>query len=246
MIELRGVEKSLGGRQILAGLDLVAPSSEITYLIGPSGAGKSVVARHASGIIHPDRGSVHVFGERIDALSEEQLRRLRQRCVFVLQGAALLDERNLLENVSLGAVGKGLSRKAARKRAWELLERLELSELAESYPAELSPAVLMQGAVARALALEPEMIIYDEPTSGLEPGAARLLDGLLMSMRDEGIGALVISHDVPSILKVPDTIHLLHAGRIHLKGPPELFRVHPDPVVRQFVEGKAEGPLPQW
>lgn len=246
MIELRGVRKSFGNRPILMGVDLVAPSDDITYLIGPSGAGKSVAARHAAGILRPDDGEILVFGERVDLLPEIELARIRRTCAFVLQGAALLDGLDLRENVALGGRAKELPRRDSLRLADELLERVGLSHLALRHPSEVGPGILMRAAVARALALSPRMIIYDEPTSGLDPGAARQLDALILDMKKDGIGALVISHDLPSILNVPDSVHLLHDGRIHLSGPPSVFRESNDPVVRQFIDGKAEGPLPDW
>lgn len=245
-IEFRGLHKTLGGREILRGVDLSAPAGAITYVIGPSGAGKSVTARHAAGLMRPDAGEVHVFGARVDRLDEAALAPVRRRCAFVLQGAALLDGMSLLENVALGARGAGLPRAQALERARALLCEVGLEASADRMPSACGPGVLMRAAVARALALSPEMIIYDEPTSGLDPAAARQLDRLILAMKARGVGALVISHDLPSILNVADTIHLLHEGRIRLSGTPADFRASADPVVRQFIDGLADGPLPEW
>lgn len=245
-IEFRNLHKSLGGRPILRGVELIAPLNEVTFIIGPSGAGKSVTARHAAGFLRPDAGEVWVAGERIDELPERDLARVRQRCAFVLQGAALLDGFDLLENVALGAGAKGLKRTEALSRARELLGRVGLEHAARRLPSEVGPGVLMRAAVARALALEPELIIFDEPTSGLDPAAARQLDRLTVEMKEQGIGALVISHDLESIMTIADNVHLLHDGRIHLAGPPRVFRESSDPLVRQFIDGMADGPLPVW
>lgn len=245
-IEFRDLHKSLGGRPILKGVTLEAPSREITFIIGPSGAGKSVTARHAAGLLRPDTGEIRVFGERVDHLSEQELVRVRRDCAFVLQGAALLDGRDLQENVALGGRARGLSRREAMDLALQLLARVGLSDVARRAPSGVGPGILMRAAVARALALNPKMIIYDEPTSGLDPAAARQLDDLILQMRADGIGALVISHDLVSIMTIADRIHLLHEGRIYLSGPPATFRESPDPVVRQFIDGKADGPLPVW
>jgi phospholipid/cholesterol/gamma-HCH transport system ATP-binding protein len=132
------------------------------------------------------------------------------------------------------------------KLAASLLERVGLAEAAERAPSDVGPGILMRAAVARALALEPQMIIYDEPTSGLDPAAARQLDQLIVQMRSDSIGALVISHDLVSIMTIADRIHLLHEGRIYLNGPPKVFQESTDPVVRQFIDGKPDGPLPEW
>lgn len=245
-IEFRELHKNLGGRPVLRGVNLVAPTGEITFIVGPSGAGKSVTARHAVGLLRPDQGEIWVLGERTDLLPESDLARVRRRCAFVLQGAALLDGLNLLENVSLGARARGLGRSAALKLSAELLERVGLAGAGQRFPSEVGPGMLMRAAVARALALEPAMIVYDEPTSGLDPAAARQLDSLILDMKRQGVGALVISHDLPSILGIADSVHLLHEGRILLSGPPSFCRESDDPVVRQFIDGKAEGPLPDW
>jgi phospholipid/cholesterol/gamma-HCH transport system ATP-binding protein len=171
---------------------------------------------------------------------------VRKTSAFVLQGAALLDGFDLRENVALGGRARGLGRKDAFLLADRLLAEVGLTELARRPPSECGPGVLMRAAVARALALEPRMIIYDEPTSGLDPAAARQLDGLMLAMKARGIGALVISHDLVSIMTIADQIHLLHDGRIYLAGPPATFRDSPDPIVRQFIDGLADGPLPEW
>lgn len=240
------LHKSLGGRSILRGVSLEAPEKEISFIIGPSGAGKSVTARHAAGLLEPDSGEVRVFGQRMEDLSGDALSAMRRRCAFVLQGAALLDGLDLRENVALGGRAKGLARSKALVLADELLDRVGLADSRKLAPSECGPGILMRAAVARALALSPEMIIYDEPTSGLDPGAARQLDALIVSMKAQGIGALVISHDLPSIHGIADRIHLLYDGRIHLSGSPETFRESRDPVVRQFMDGVADGPLPDW
>jgi phospholipid/cholesterol/gamma-HCH transport system ATP-binding protein len=231
---------------VLAGVSFSAPSDCITFIIGPSGAGKSVTARHAAGLLRPDSGEVFVFGQRVDTMTEEALARLRRQCAFVLQGAALLDGLDLMENVALGARAGGHPRRAALTAALELLAHVGLADAAQRMPSEVGPGVLMRGAVARALALGPRMIIYDEPTSGLDPAAARQMDALIVRMRGEGIGALVISHDLTSIMTIADTIHLLHDGRVYLSGSPSAFRESGDPVVRQFIDGRPDGPLPEW
>lgn len=245
-IEFVDLHKSFGDRSILRGVSLSASASEISFIIGPSGAGKSVTAKHAAGLLAPDSGEVRVFGERIEALSGEALQAMRRRCAFVLQGAALLDGLNLRENVALGGRAKGLNRGKALALADELLGSVGLDDSLTLAPSECGPGILMRAAVARALALSPEMIIYDEPTSGLDPGAARQLDALIVRMKAEGIGALVISHDLPSIRGIADQIHLLYDGRIHLSGTPAEFQDSRDLVVRQFMDGEADGPLPDW
>lgn len=245
-IEFVDLHKAFGERAILRGVSLKAPAAEISFIIGPSGAGKSVTARHAAGLLTPNSGEVLVFGQRVNDLSGEALQAMRRRCAFVLQGAALLDGLSLRENVALGGRATGLPRARALALADELLASVGLGGLLRALPSECGPGVLTRAAIARALALSPEMIIYDEPTSGLDPGAARQLDALIVRMKAQGIGALVISHDLPSIHGIADSIHLLYDGRIHLSGTASDFRRSQDAVVRQFMDGVADGPLPDW
>ncbi len=231
---------------MLRGVSLEASADAITFVIGPSGAGKSVLSRHAAGLLAPDAGRVRLFGRDLAMATPDLLAALRRRCPFVPQGAALLDGLSLLENVMLGARARGLDRSAARDRARVLLGEVGLPAEADRDPASCGAGVLMRAAIARALALEPEMVLFDEPTSGLEPHAARQVDALLRALRGRGVGALVISHDLESILGVADVVHLLFDGGIRFSGSPEALRASDDPVVRQFVEGRADGPLPAW
>jgi phospholipid/cholesterol/gamma-HCH transport system ATP-binding protein len=246
VIAFRAVEKALGGRPVLRGVTLEARAGVVTFVVGPSGAGKSVLARHAAGFLRPDEGTVVVFGRNLADADGRALARLRRRCTFVPQGAALVDGLSLLENVMLGARAAGLSGRQAENEARARLEEVGLDEVGSADPATCGPGVLMRAAVARALALKPEMVIFDEPTSGLEPSAARAFDRLLGTLPSRGVGALVISHDPVSILSVADEIHLLLDGRVRLSGSRELFRSSTSSEVRQFIDGVADGPLPAW
>jgi phospholipid/cholesterol/gamma-HCH transport system ATP-binding protein len=246
VISFDRVEKTFAGRAVLRGVTLSARSGVVTFVVGPSGAGKSVLARHAAGFLRPDGGSVSLFGRDLAGASPAELSAMRRRCTFVPQGAALVDGLTLAENVALGARAAGLPPSEARARAARLLDELGLTDLASRDPSSCGGGVLMRAAVARALALAPDMVVFDEPTSGLEPSAARAFDRLLSSLPARGVGALVISHDPVSFLGVADELHLLLDGRIRLSGPPSAFRACHDPAVRQFVEGRAEGPLEAW
>jgi phospholipid/cholesterol/gamma-HCH transport system ATP-binding protein len=247
MIELRDVHKSLGGNEVLRGVSLRAPTARRTFVIGASGAGKSVLARHAAGLLRPDAGEVHVLGRRIDALPERALQReVRRRVPFVLQGAALLDGLSLGENVELALRAEGGPARARRGRARELLDRVGLADQASLAAHEAGPGVAMRCAIARALALSPAQVIYDEPTSGLDPSAARQVDALLLELSRAGVGALVISHDPLSIFGAAESVVYLSAGRVAFEGSPAELRSCPDPAVQQFVQGRADGPIPDW
>ena len=244
-IALDNLALSLGGRPVLRGVSLRVNPGEATFVIGPSGAGKSVLARCAVGLQSPDAGTVKLFGEDLAKATPRALSALRRRCPMVLQGSALLDDHSLVDNVALALRFAGIRRRGRRERALALLERVGLADQAELTPPEVGPGVAMRAAVARALALEPELIVFDEPTSGLDPAAARQLDRLLAETA-RAAGALVISHDPESIFAVADRIAVLNAGRVVAEGTPREIRESADPVVRQLVEGRADGPIPEW
>jgi phospholipid/cholesterol/gamma-HCH transport system ATP-binding protein len=246
VIAFRAVEKVLGGRPVLRGVTLEARPGAVTFVVGASGAGKSVLARHAAGFLRPDAGAVLLFGRDLSGAGGRELALLRRRCTFVPQGAALVDGLSLLENVALGARAAGMTEGQAAREAGARLAEVGLGEVASADPSACGAGGLMRAAVARALALKPEMVVFDEPTSGLEPSAARAFDRLLRTLPSRGVGALVISHDPVSILNAADEIHLLLDGRIRLSGPPEAFRTSESPEVRQFIDGRADGPLPAW
>jgi phospholipid/cholesterol/gamma-HCH transport system ATP-binding protein len=247
LIELRDVYKALGGHPVLRGVSLRAEAAALTFVIGASGAGKSVLARHAAGLLRPDAGEVHVLGQRVDRLSESALLHgVRRRAPMVMQGAALLDGFTLGENIELALrAAKGASR-SHQQRARELLAQVGLGGSADRRAEEVGAGVAMRCAVARALALEPAMVICDEPTSGLDPAAARQVDALLASLPSAGVGALVISHDPVSIFGIAQRVVYLSSGRVAFEGTPAELRGCPDAAVQQFVNGRADGPIPDW
>lgn len=224
MIRLVQIRKRLSGRDVLAGVDLEVPASGVTFVVGPSGAGKSVLARCTVGLMRIDAGEVHVDGERVDLWPERRLSLLRRRCPYVAQGSGLLDWMTLRENVEL-PLRKclRLSPAEARDRTLEALRRVGAEALADRYPREVGPGVHKRAAIARAVGLDPRAILYDEPTTGVDPATARRLDALVRSLADRGTAALVVSHDLESIRRISDRVALLWEGRIAFNGPPAAF-----------------------
>lgn len=245
MIELRGVHKSFDGRPVLCGVDLTIMRGEILYIIGTSGVGKSVTVKHLVGLLRIDSGEIWFDGVRIDQLGEREFLAIRKRMVLVLQSPALFDSMTLAENVALPLrVHRRSKERAALDAARECLGRVHLGDQADRYPAELSEGVRKRAAVARALALDPEVVLLDEPTTGLDPVSARRVDRLITELcRDMGKTAVVVSHDLASIFGVADRVAFLYQGRVHALGTAQDFRLSSDPVVQQFIRGQSTGPM---
>jgi phospholipid/cholesterol/gamma-HCH transport system ATP-binding protein len=239
MIRLVDVHKSFTGRPVLAGVGLEAPAGRVTFVVGRSGAGKSVLSRCCVGLLRVDAGEVWVGGSRVDHWPEHALTALRRRVPYVVQGPGLLDWLDLLENVALPLVrALGLPRAEALKRAERELEQVGLAELRHRSPPELGPGDCKRAAIARALALEPQAILYDEPTTGLDAAAARRVDGLIRQSASRGAAALVVSHDLDSIRTLADQVAVLDAGRIGWSGAVADFFAAADehPAVRRFFK----------
>jgi ABC-type transporter Mla maintaining outer membrane lipid asymmetry ATPase subunit MlaF len=215
MIELRDVYKALGGHPVLQGVSLRADPGKVLCVIGRSGAGKSVLTRLAIGLLAPDAGEVWLLGRRIDGLSGAKLRRARRGAALVLQGAALLPWLTLRENVALPLrQGLGLRRQDALARADSALAGVGLTDEAAQVPSHVSAGARQRAAVARALALEPRAVLYDEPTTGLDPAAARQIDLLIRASADRGAAVLVVTHDMETVRRVANRTLELRAGQL--------------------------------
>jgi phospholipid/cholesterol/gamma-HCH transport system ATP-binding protein len=242
----KGVDKRFDGPPVLAGLDLdVAPGRSLV-IIGGSGQGKSVAMKIALGLMDADAGQILLDGEDIVALPASARRRLGARFGVLFQGGALFDSLTVWENVAFRLLNAdGVSRGAARARAVEALERVRLSAaVGELYPAELSGGMRKRVALARAVAATPEIVFFDEPTTGLDPITAAAINQLIVEqVRRLGCTAISITHDLSSARTIGDEIALLHGGRIVWRGAPADLDSTTDERVRQFVDGRAEGPL---
>ena len=245
LIAMRGVHKAFGGRPVLAGLDLAVARGEVLYVIGTSGVGKSVTIKHLVGLLRVDAGEIWFDGRRIDDLPERGFAELRRRIAMVFQSATLFDAMTLAENVALPLrKHRGLRAAAALAEARRRLAEVYLGDLADRFPAEVSDGVRKRAAIARALTLEPEVVLFDEPTTGLDPISARRIDRLIRELAERrGVTAMVVSHDLASIFSTADRIALLYQGVVRACGTPAEIRASRDPVVRQFVDGRATGPM---
>ena len=244
-VELRGVTKAFGGVPVLRGIDLAVTRGEILYIIGTSGVGKSVTIKLLVGLLRADRGEIWFDGARIDQLPERRCAPLRKRIGMVFQSSTLFDSMTLAENVAL-PLRKHARAIGARRRqeARERLAQVYMEAAADRYPAEMSDGMRKRAAIARTLALAPEVVLFDEPTTGLDPVSARRVDNLIRELAgSSGITAIVVSHDLPSILGVADRVAFLYQGRVHALATPAQLAESPDPVVRQFMAGRSNGPM---
>ncbi len=243
LAELRGVHKHFGPQHVLKGVDLVVPRDRVTVLIGGSGSGKSVIMKHIIGLMRPDAGTISVFGLDLAALSEGELLKLRERYGMVFQGAALLDALTVRENIAFPLRERGVRAAEVRARTDEMLEKLRLTDLAERMPSTLSSGQKKRVGLARAMVPLPQLIIYDEPTTGQDPVLARYLDDMIVEAQELfDITSLVVSHDMPSAFRVADQIAMLDHGQILAADTPARLLEAQDPRVRRFIfAGTPEG-----
>jgi len=242
----KGVSKRFEGRAVLDGLDLSVAPGRSLVIIGGSGQGKSVTIKTALGLMRPDGGKVELDGKNIVGLSEGARRKLFSRIGVLFQGAALFDSLTVWENVAFRLINAdGVPRREARERAIEALEQVRLApEVADRFPSELSGGMQKRAGLARAVVAQPEILFFDEPTTGLDPITAAAINELIShQVRRLGSTAVSITHDLASAQTIGDEIAMLHGGKIIWRGPAAELRTTDNPYVRQFVEGRAEGPI---
>ncbi|MFP3945151.1 MAG: ABC transporter ATP-binding protein [Alphaproteobacteria bacterium] len=245
-IELRDVHKSFGRKQVLRGIDLRVDRGKSVVVIGGSGTGKSVMLKCILGLIEPDRGSIKVDGEEVTKLSAGERDRVREKFGMLFQGGALFDSLKVWENVAFRLIkGKGMARAEARKVALEKLAQVGLGEeVGDLSPAELSGGMQKRVGLARAIAGDPEIIFFDEPTTGLDPIMADVINELIAKLvRELGVTALSITHDLASARKIADEIAMIHQGRIIWHGTVDQIDRSGNEHVDQFIHGRAEGPI---
>jgi phospholipid/cholesterol/gamma-HCH transport system ATP-binding protein len=238
MIVLENLTKSFGTRMVLNGVSLEVPDGQNTVIIGASGAGKSVTLKLIVGLLEPDAGRVLVDGADVQELDRDQLAALRGRIGYVFQFAALFDSMTVADNIRMGLVRRGYPEAEIRERVEQSLSVVDLSGTEATFPAELSGGMRKRVGIARAIALRPRYILYDEPTTGLDPVTASVMDQLIMRTRDLGVTGLVVTHDMRSAFTVGDRIAMLHQGEIRQVGDAQEIRASEDPIVRQFIEGR--------
>lgn len=245
MIEFIGIHKAFGPKKVLGGVNLTVGTGQIMFIIGQSGAGKSVLVKHLVGLLKPDAGRVLLDGVDVTDYSEEQFYPIRKRCAMVFQNSTLFDSMTLLDNVAL-PIRKHfkVSLREAREEARRKLALVGMDKHGERYPADFGDGMRKKVAIARALTLDPEYVIFDEPTTGIDPVSANIVDRLIRDLSDRlGVTSIVVSHDLRSIFGVADRVAMLYKGDFILDGPPSSFRTTDNPIVQQFINGRPTGPM---
>ena len=247
MIQLIDVHKSFGVKRVLDGFSLDVVEGETMVIIGYSGTGKSVAIKHIVGLLEPDKGTVFVDGLEVPKLKRRELYALRARIGYVFQFAALFDSLSIGDNVAMGLRKQGtMNEQEIAERVNEALELVDLPNVAPRFPAELSGGMRKRVGIARAIALRPTYLLYDEPTTGLDPVTSAVIDELMIRMRDRlGVTSIVITHDMRSAYRVGTRIAMLYDGQVRTVGTVGEIQHTTDPVVRQFIEGRADLDGPQ-
>jgi phospholipid/cholesterol/gamma-HCH transport system ATP-binding protein len=244
-IVIKGVKKRFGPKVVLDGLDLVVPRGQSLVIIGGSGTGKSVTIKCVLGILKPDAGQILVDGQDTAKLRGTARDAYLRKFGMLFQGAALFDSMTVWENVAFGLIqGRGVKRATAREIAFEKLAKVGLAaDVGGLYPSELSGGMQKRVGLARAIAAEPEIIFFDEPTTGLDPIMSDIINNLIVETRGSGTTTLSITHDLVSARKIADRIAMLYKGKIIWEGPTREIDNSGNPYVEQFIHGRAEGPI---
>ena len=245
MISLRNVHKSFGSQKVLDGLNLEIPEGKITAVIGPSGEGKSVLLKHLIGLLQPDSGQVDVDGESILGLRRSQLNRIREKFGMLFQNVALFDSMTVFENVAFPLQEKTtLPEDEIRRRVLSALEDVGLKNIENKFSDELSGGMKKRVGLARAVVLNPRIILFDEPTTGLDPIIKRAIHQLIKDTHAKfGFTAVIVSHEIPEIFDVAQNVAMLFKGQILQHGTPEEILDSDQPAVRQFISGSLDGPI---
>jgi phospholipid/cholesterol/gamma-HCH transport system ATP-binding protein len=248
MIKTVDLHKSFGGNKVLQGVNLEVDKGETMVIIGQSGSGKSILIKHLIGLIEPDKGEIFVDGVEITGLSEEDRFKIRRKFAMLFQGAALFDSLTVLQNVQFGLERyTDFSHEKKTELARRALHRVGLRGIENLMPHELSGGMKKRVGLARAIAYEPEIILYDEPSTGIDPIRADAINDLIIQMKkDLSVTSIVITHDMVSTYKIADRIAMLYQGKIIATGTPEDFRNTDNPTVHQFITGAAVGPIVNW
>jgi phospholipid/cholesterol/gamma-HCH transport system ATP-binding protein len=244
-IRVVNLHKSFGENHVLRGVDLEIGQGESMVVIGGSGSGKTVLIRCIIGLVEPDKGEVYVDGTEITSLNEREMNEIRKKFGMLFQGGALFDSLTIWENVGFGLrQHTKLSEGEIREIASEKLALLGLRNIDDLMPAELSGGMKKRVSLARAIAMEPEILLYDEPTTGIDPVMADAINELIIRMREKlSVTSIAITHDMKSAYKIADRIAMLYQGKIIEVGIPDEIRNSPNPIVQQFIQGKSEGPI---
>jgi phospholipid/cholesterol/gamma-HCH transport system ATP-binding protein len=244
-IRVVNLQKSFGEKRVLRGLDLEVCQGESMVVIGGSGSGKTVLIKSIIGLIQPESGEIYIEGLEITSLNERRMNEVRKKFGMLFQGGALFDSMTVWENVSFGLRRHTrLKEGEIRKMASEKLRLLGLENIEDLMPSELSGGMKKRVSLARAIAMEPEILLYDEPTTGTDPIMADAINELILQMKKKlRVTSVTITHDMKSAYKIADRIAMLYQGQIIEVGTPEEIRNSSNPIVQQFIEGRSEGPI---
>jgi phospholipid/cholesterol/gamma-HCH transport system ATP-binding protein len=245
MIQVIDVHRSFGSQQVLSGVNLHVHQGEILAIIGRSGSGKTVLLRLIIGLVRPNRGQILIEGTDITQLSGRRLDRVRERFGMLFQGGALFDSMTVFDNVAFPLREKtDLSPAEIAAQVQKMLENVGLGEMGYKFPAELSGGMKKRTALARALITNPSIILFDEPTTGLDPILGRAIHQLIQETHDAfEYTAVIVSHEIPEVFDIATRVAVIHEGRILAEGTPEMIVKSPDPFIQQFISGSLEGPV---
>jgi phospholipid/cholesterol/gamma-HCH transport system ATP-binding protein len=245
MIQVIDVHRAFGGQQVLRGVNLHVQKGEILAIVGRSGSGKTVLLRLMIGLVRPDRGQILIEATDITQLSGRRLDRVRERFGMLFQGGALFDSMTVFENVAFPLREKTkLPAAEITAQVQKMLESVGLGEMGYKYPAELSGGMKKRTALARALITNPAMVLFDEPTTGLDPILVHAIHQLIQDTHDTfGYTAVLVSHEIPEVFDIATRVAVIHEGRIIAEGTPQMILKSPDPFIQQFISGSLEGPV---
>jgi phospholipid/cholesterol/gamma-HCH transport system ATP-binding protein len=248
MIEVIDLYKTFGGKKVLQGMNLTIDRGETVVVIGQSGSGKSVLIKHMIGLLQPDSGEIRIDGIDICCLMEEEFHKLRRRFGMLFQAAALFDSLTVGQNVGFGLERySDMSPDERGKVITESLAKVGLRGVEDLMPYELSGGMKKRVGLARAIAYKPEIILYDEPSTGIDPIRADAINDLIIQMKEDlGVTSVVITHDMVSAYKIADKIAMLYEGRIIEEGTPSEIENSKNEIVQQFIHGKAQGPIKEF
>jgi phospholipid/cholesterol/gamma-HCH transport system ATP-binding protein len=242
-IEIIDLKKSFFGRTVFSAVNLKIMEGEVFSIIGKSGSGKSVILKHLIGLLNPDSGEIFIDSVKFTGASESEKSSIGSKIGVLFQGAALFDSMNIYDNVAFGLRRIKTPEPEIKIIVADMLEKVGLKEVEEKYPHEISGGMQKRAGLARSLALKPEIMLYDEPTTGVDPIVASVVDNLILKMRDSfGVTSVVVTHDMNSACKISDRIAMLGEGSIIFTGTPDEMKNTDNPYIRQFVEGKANRP----
>ncbi|WP_299239508.1 ABC transporter ATP-binding protein [Sulfurihydrogenibium sp.] len=244
-IKVENLTKKFGNREVLKNISFDVKKSEVFVIMGGSGSGKSTVIKHIIGLLKPTSGKIYIDNVDITSLKDTELIEFRKKIGYLFQEGALFDSLKVWENVGFYYLeNTKMPEKDIYNLAKEKLALVGLKDIENLYPSQLSGGMRKRVSIARAISYNPEIILYDEPSSGLDPVTAAMIDKLILKLRDElGVTSIVVTHDLESAFSIADRIAMIHKGVIYAIGTPEEIKNHPDPIVQQFISRSPEGPI---